>query len=462
MRVIIFFTYGISLKSWKESGLLDREIKLYKFLAKNYDIHFTFVTYGDKEDNAIIQNEKNFKIVPIYQYFQKSNNFFIEFLKSLFYPIRLNKIIGFENSIIKTNQLWGSWIAIVVKLIYGCPLIIRTGYDLLTFKRNENKSNIKIFFYKQLTKYSLKYSNYYIVTSSYDRETLERLFKKFRHKLIIIPNWVEIINSKNKNIVENKIISIGRLEKQKNFKHLIESFSNSNIEINIFGNGSEMAELVSFSKSKNTIVNFHGNLENDKLNEVLTNYRFFCTSTLYEGNPKAILEAMAAGCVVIAPNIKGINNIIQNNINGLVYDYSKSNPYEIYKKFVNLDTSKISQNAINYVRENHNLDRIAEKEFPVSSVHVLNEGFLCLQLVQHAGYLQFWHTQRRRDFGDTEASPAEGCALEHETLFRFQDGLQAPALLFHQFRWHHLFHRVFRQARVCSPLPNGMVIVQES
>ena len=56
MRVIIFFTYGNSLKSWKESGLLNREIKLYKFLAKNYDIHFTFVTYGDKEDNAIIEN----------------------------------------------------------------------------------------------------------------------------------------------------------------------------------------------------------------------------------------------------------------------------------------------------------------------------------------------------------------------------------------------------------------------
>ena len=39
------------------------------------------------------------------------------------------------------------------------------------------------------------------------------------------------------------------------------------------------------------------------------------------------------------------------------------NTFEIYKKFVNVDTSKISQNAINYVRENHNLDRIAEKEY---------------------------------------------------------------------------------------------------
>ena len=77
MRVIIFFTYGISLKSWEESGLLDREIKLYKFLAKNYDIHFTFVTYGDK-DNAIIQNKKNFKL---YQFINISRKvtIFIEF-----------------------------------------------------------------------------------------------------------------------------------------------------------------------------------------------------------------------------------------------------------------------------------------------------------------------------------------------------------------------------------------------
>ena len=54
MRVILFFTYGISLLEWKKSGLLDREIKLYEKLNKDYGLNFTFVTYGDKSDFAII------------------------------------------------------------------------------------------------------------------------------------------------------------------------------------------------------------------------------------------------------------------------------------------------------------------------------------------------------------------------------------------------------------------------
>ena len=107
MRVIIFFTYGISLKSWKDSGLLERELKLYKFLAENHNINFTFVTYGDHEDQSVIKNNININVVPIYQYFKKSNNYFIGFLKSLFYPIKLNKIINFENSIFKNKSIVG-------------------------------------------------------------------------------------------------------------------------------------------------------------------------------------------------------------------------------------------------------------------------------------------------------------------------------------------------------------------
>ena len=34
MNVILIFTYGISLKKWSESGLIDRELELYKELEK--------------------------------------------------------------------------------------------------------------------------------------------------------------------------------------------------------------------------------------------------------------------------------------------------------------------------------------------------------------------------------------------------------------------------------------------
>ena len=70
MKVILFFTYGISLHDWKESGLLSREIQLYKQLHEKYNIEFAFLTYGDSQDLDTI-NLPFIKIFPIYKYFKK-------------------------------------------------------------------------------------------------------------------------------------------------------------------------------------------------------------------------------------------------------------------------------------------------------------------------------------------------------------------------------------------------------
>ena len=42
------------------------------------------------------------------------------------------------------------------------------------------------------------------------------------------------------------------------------------------------------------------------------------STSLFEGNPKAILEAMAAGCVVIALENENITKVIENNFNGII------------------------------------------------------------------------------------------------------------------------------------------------
>ena len=65
MNIILIFTYGISLKNWKESGLLSREIKLYDELNKKYQIKFTFLTFGDSEDKFILDNYKFIDVIPI-------------------------------------------------------------------------------------------------------------------------------------------------------------------------------------------------------------------------------------------------------------------------------------------------------------------------------------------------------------------------------------------------------------
>ena len=67
MNVILFFTYGVSLKDWKSSGLFSREIKHYKALSQKYNVNFTFVTYGDKSDFGILNELPYIDVIPVYE-----------------------------------------------------------------------------------------------------------------------------------------------------------------------------------------------------------------------------------------------------------------------------------------------------------------------------------------------------------------------------------------------------------
>ena len=363
MKVIILFTYGISLKDWNSSGLLEREIKIYNYLSKKCGIKFKFITFGDESDLDYQDYIPDIEIIPIYKYINKSKSKYLELMRSFFYPLKIMKLTTFENSIIKTNQLWGSWMAIILKLLTKNPLMIRTGYDLLTFKKNESTSNIKLLFYKYLTKFSLKYSDKYIVTSNTDFQFLTNKFRKYKSKILIIPNWIEKLDAfETRKIYINKIVSVGRLEKQKNFQHLVEQIGNSNLELDIYGEGSEKENLTELAKKNNSKVNFLGKVSNDHLIKKLSNYKYFVSSTLYEGNPKALLEAMSAGCIVIAPNVSGVNEIITDEYNGYLYELENNNLSNFINEVEEKDNTLIIKNTKEFLSKKHEIKIIAEKE----------------------------------------------------------------------------------------------------
>ena len=42
MKVAVFLTYNYSLKTWYNSGTLERELKIFKSLHENFNIEFVF------------------------------------------------------------------------------------------------------------------------------------------------------------------------------------------------------------------------------------------------------------------------------------------------------------------------------------------------------------------------------------------------------------------------------------
>lgn len=367
MNVILFFTYDVSLNDWFNKGLLNRELKIYENISKKYNIKFTFVTYGTSEDLKYIKQDKDFEVIPIYRDLKKPKSKLIRVIKSLYIPIYIKKNTKNDYQVIKTNQLYGSWVALIYKFISKKPLLIRTGYDLLSFSIYENKSIFKRFVYYILTLVSLNLSNYYVVTSSTDYKFLTKYFLFKKEKLKIIPNWVDVPDSLQKQTRDlKKVLVVGRLEKQKNIEQIIKNFQNSKFQIDIYGEGTLEKELRSIAKNSNNIF-FKGVVEHKDLLKLYEQYSFYVSMSSYEGNPKSTLEAMGLGCIVIVNDIPNNKELISNFENGLIFNPKEINIIDILEKLVEnkILMQEIRENGINYIKNNNSIEEMIKKEIEI-------------------------------------------------------------------------------------------------
>jgi len=166
MNVLVVFTYGYSLETWKESGTILRELSIYKTLSENYDIKFTFLTFSENESELDYENY-GINVIPIYKLIGQSKNKYVSYLKSFTIPFYIRNILK-DIDIVKQNQLLGSWISIIIKIFFNKPLFIRTGYDMYKFSLEEKKSFFTKFMYKLLTSLSIFFSDVYSVSSIQD------------------------------------------------------------------------------------------------------------------------------------------------------------------------------------------------------------------------------------------------------------------------------------------------------
>jgi glycosyltransferase involved in cell wall biosynthesis len=363
MNIAFFFTYGYSLKIWEDTGTLYRELKILEVLSKKYNFKFTLFTYGDLDDLNVQLNKKVFTVIPIYTIVKKSKFNLINLFSTLILPFRIKRKLK-DIDLIHQHQLQGSWVTIIIKYIYKIPLVIRTGYDVYTFSKKENKNKIVIYLYKALTYFALSRSNLYTVTSVADYEFLKKTFKTAFKNVQIRPNYVDLNSFKPfSERLQRKVLTVGRLEKQKNYELLISEFSKTEnkYELDIVGKGSLEDYLKEISKKNNGSVNFLGNFENKELTNLYTNYKYFISTSTFEGNPKTILEAMSSGCIVIASAINNHLELIEDGKTGFLFNLEDPNIFEIIS---NLEKNKekseeVAKNAIEHVIKVNSLDGLA-------------------------------------------------------------------------------------------------------
>ena len=119
------------------------------------------------------------------------------------------------------------------------------------------------------------------------------------------------------------LLSIGRLTYQKGHEYFIQAMSNvvshfPNVKAGICGDGPLRAQLESqISKlGLSDSVRLLGAW--DDVSPILVSADVFVLPSLWEGLSRALMEAMAAGIPVIATHVDGINDLVTNDVHGLM------------------------------------------------------------------------------------------------------------------------------------------------
>lgn len=256
-------------------------------------------------------------------HYYKSNEYFVHRVKTISVPYLygvvglfgiLKSIIKVKPDIIHAQGSQMGLLALVAKWITKIPFILYGRGEIY----------VDWFMKNYITKLLMKNAKRIIAQT----EHMRNLFYKYTNRNVeVIPNGI-ILNrpcfclcpriDKQKTSI---VLSVGQLRPEKNVRCLIEAWkyiSNGNgLSLIIIGGGPQFDELKEMAKKYHNIY-FKGNMSNDMVRSYMANSTILVNTSLSEGFPVTLLEGMSFGLPIVAPQVCGIPEIIENGKNGIL------------------------------------------------------------------------------------------------------------------------------------------------
>ena len=269
--------------------------------------------------------------------------------------------------IIKTNQMDGSWAAVISKRLFKKKLVVRCGYEWLNYFKTTNAPAWKQTVARIIERWSYVNADRIIITSKADKEFIVRAFGIPEARIEVIGNYIDTdLFVPDNSVVKDadRIMFVGRLHEDKNLSMLIESLIGLTCELVVAGHGPEASRLISLAASHGVQFRMLGTVTQEQLPKELTKSTIFILPSRSEGNPKALLEAMACGLPCIGTNVKGIREVISSGENGiLVEPSSESLRSAILSILENPELrDRLGRNAREEIVRNYSLEVVLKKE----------------------------------------------------------------------------------------------------
>lgn len=304
MKIGLILTFGMSLSKWDSIGILNRELEPYKRLS-TLGINTCIFSYGIPTIERRLASLHGFEVICLSPFLSRFDRLYLMLLESLFVAVFLKNQ---SLCILRTNQLFGFWIASILSLRFSLPVVVRSGYEYYSFWRRTYNSIPRHIVAFLLAFISYRTASLLEFTSNHDIRFVRRYFKP-SCPIIYRPNWIDtnlfLPSSANKLYSS---ITVGRLSPQKNHMALLKSIAKKSCCIPIkpllfIGKGPCRDSLINFANDHKIPLEIVSSVPNESIVELLNMSYFYAHCSTFEGHPKALLEALSVGIPVVSiPN----------------------------------------------------------------------------------------------------------------------------------------------------------------
>lgn len=355
VHAAIFFTRKTSLQTWNELGILDRELAIYRRMI-SAGARVSLVTYGTSADRHITRQLAEFTV--LFNRWGLPRRWYEHLLP------RLHRERLRTATVIKTNQANGAEIALRASQAVGVPLVARCGYMWSTTEaRNHGEDSKRHRRARQIEDRVFPRATKVVVTTDEMAVDLRQRYGADGDKVRTIPNYVDTTQFKPQQVPKRfDVIYVGRLSAEKNVDALLNAATTANLKTLVVGAGENQLQWQANYPSVN--VTWQPRVPHADLPTLLNQARLFVLPSLYEGHPKALLEAMSCGCAVVGTDVPGIRDLLQHQRNGWLCGTSAASLGTAMQRLVENPSLRqnLGDNARQFILDRFSIDRIAEME----------------------------------------------------------------------------------------------------
>jgi glycosyltransferase involved in cell wall biosynthesis len=388
--IINILTWGVGISEWEKLLLNERELTLFHLYREmGCDVWIVSTSAQDfKDKDRISKQYHDYNFV-----FLRPN-----LISSFFKLITDREVISLRQKYkknsgkiaIRSNQLLGAHLGIAVRRFRPMEFIVRQGFNAVDSQiKSDSKKYTSLFFAIYEHVLFLFVKKWEFTSDSSMKSTLNRNRWSWSSiKPVVIPNFVDMKVWAGKPFIKKEFSKLrigffGRLAPEKNLTNLVEAFAiHSKIELILVGEGPNKVELQNLAESFNYPLVTLDRMSPQDLAEECNTWDYAIFPSLFEGNPKGVLEMFSLGIPVLATPVDGITQLVRDRETGFLSNgTAKEDLLELLRKVEEITPdirASVVSNAKRFVEKNNSLGRFVKKEmafyFNESSKRELNES----------------------------------------------------------------------------------------